>query len=167
MYVGQFSISPDSRAGLEDIPERSVASLNTHDTPTFAGFWNGADIRDSAELGLLSESQAGDQQQYRALQRESLIRFLQSHGWLSDGNADPARVLKAWLSHIGASNVEMLLVNVEDLWLEPLPQNVPGTWEERSNWQRKAGCSLAEVRQLADVAEILKEIDRVRKEKAG
>jgi len=26
----------------------------------------------------------------------------------------------------------------DDLWLEALPRNVPGTWQERPNWQRKA-----------------------------
>jgi len=41
-----------------------------------------------------------------------------------------------------AQQVEQLaarvLVNLEDLWLEPGPQHVPGTGPERSNWRRRA-----------------------------
>ena len=55
-----------------------------------------------------------------------------------------------------------MLLNLEDLWLEPLPQNVPGTWEERPNWKRKARFSLAEIRKMNSVAVILKAIDEIR-----
>ena len=56
-----------------------------------------------------------------------------------------------------------MLLNLEDLWLEPLPQNVPGTWEERPNWKRKARFSLDEIRKMNSVTEILKAIDEIRK----
>ena len=32
----------------------------------------------------------------------------------------------------------MMLVNLEDLWLETQPQNIPGTSEECPNWRNKA-----------------------------
>lgn len=31
---------------------------------------------------------------------------------------------------------EVMLVTLEDLWLERAPQNVPGTYHERPNWLR-------------------------------
>jgi 4-alpha-glucanotransferase len=54
------------------------------------------------------------------------------------------------------------LINLEDLWLEAAPQNVPGTWMERPNWQRKARYSLAEIRDLATFTELLKTISDIR-----
>jgi 4-alpha-glucanotransferase len=165
MYVGQFSIGPDSPSGVENISESNVASLNTHDTPTFAGFWNGTDIRDSVDLGLISESEAGEAQHHRARQREALIVHLKSQGWLSEETPDMAAVLKAWLFRIADSDASVLLMNLEDLWLEPLPQNVPGTWDERPNWRRKSRFSLAEIRLLDSITETLKRINQIRKRK--
>ena len=37
-YVAQFSLTPDARQALLPPSSNMVASLNTHDTPTFAGF---------------------------------------------------------------------------------------------------------------------------------
>ena len=161
MYVGQFNVVPGSTGALENIGARDVTSLNTHDTPTFAGFWSGADIRDKLDLGLIPESQVDEAQHHRALQRETLIAYLKSREWL--GEATPEAVLNGWLSHIAHSDAWLLLVNLEDLWLEPLPQNVPGTWEERPNWRRKARFSLPDICQLASVTETLKTISRIRK----
>jgi 4-alpha-glucanotransferase len=36
-----------------------VASLNTHDMPTFAGFWRGSEIDDQLDLGLIDEDGHG------------------------------------------------------------------------------------------------------------
>ena len=50
LHVGQWFFPP--RIGDPPIasPPESVASLNTHDTPTFAGWWRGADIDDRRDL---------------------------------------------------------------------------------------------------------------------
>ena len=56
------------------------------------------------------------------------------------------RVLGGWLTFLAGQDEDFLLINLEDLWLEPAPQNVPGTWQERPNWQRKTRLSFEEVR---------------------
>jgi 4-alpha-glucanotransferase len=38
-----------------------------------------------------------------------------------------------------------VLINLEDLWLEKRPQNVPGTSTERPNWRRKAKLTLEQL----------------------
>ena len=48
----------------------------------------------------------------------------------------------AWLK---AGESEIVLVNLEDLWLEKRPQNVPGTSSERPNWRRKAKFTLEQI----------------------
>ncbi len=55
-----------------------------------------------------------------------------------------------------------LLINLEDLWLEPAPQNVPGTWNERPNWQRKARLPLEALHESDAVAKLLKHIGDIR-----
>jgi 4-alpha-glucanotransferase len=160
MYVGQFNVIPGATEGLERIGAENVASLNTHDTPTLAGFWSGSDIQDSVELGLIKQSQLDETREHRARQCETLIAYLKSLGWLHE--TAPAAVLKAWLSHIAATDAWLLLVNLEDLWLEPQRQNVPGTWQERPNWRHKARFSLEQIRRLDAVIETLKSIDEIR-----
>ena len=41
------------------------------------------------------------------------------------------------------------LVNVEDLWEEILPQNVPATNKERPNWRRRIRPSIEQIRKMA------------------
>jgi 4-alpha-glucanotransferase len=163
MHVGQFGVTGDPHHALDPVPDDAVASLNTHDTPTFAGFWTDADIGDRRKLGLLTDEGIAKEHEVRAQQRAALITYLKTSGRLDTESADAEAVLRAWLSHLAASNVEFLLINLEDLWLEPLPQNVPGTWDERPNWKRKARYSLEQIRELPAVRETLKAIDEIRR----
>jgi len=162
MHVGQFAVNTDPANALEAPPSNSVASLNTHDTATFMSFWTGADIEDRAALALHSPEQARQEQGYRAAQRDALVGYLRSIGRLGD-DASPAAVLAAWLTYLASGAEEILLVNLEDLWLELEPQNVPGTWQERPNWQRKARFSLAEIRAMPKLVEFLRNIGDIRR----
>ena len=161
MHVGLFGVNADAGRALDMIPANTVASLNTHDTATFMGFWKGADIQDRVALGLLEESQAQNEQAYRSSQKEALIAFLRAQGWLGDDVSELA-VLRAWLAFLARQDAEFMLVNLEDLWLEPAPQNVPGTWRERPNWQRKTRLPLEEIRADGALVEILKTIHDIR-----
>ena len=157
MHVGQFGINANAQAALDTVPAHTVASLNTHDTPTFMGFWSGADIEDRVALGLLEDSQARDEREYRAAQKNALIGFLRSRGWLNE-EASADAVLRAWLAFLARQDAEFMLVNLEDLWLEPAPQNMPGTGYERPNWRRKARFSMEEIRAMGALVETLKTI---------
>jgi 4-alpha-glucanotransferase len=158
MHVGQFGVQTNPAQALDRVPQNTVASLNTHDTATFMGFWSGDDIDERVELGLLDDAQARQEHLDRAAQRDALVGFLRAQALLSEAESDPAAVLKGWLSFMASQDEDFLLVNLEDLWLEPAPQNVPGTWEERPNWKRKARFSLEEIRSQTALAELLKTI---------
>ena len=71
-------------------------------------------------------------------------------------------MLRGWLTFLAGQDAEFILINLEDLWLEPAPQNVPGTWQERPNWRRKTRRSLEEVRGQAAVHDLLKTISDIR-----
>jgi 4-alpha-glucanotransferase len=163
MYVSQFGVRPDPQDAVEKPPRRTVASLNTHDTATFAGFINGLDIDDRVVLGLLTEPDSVAEHGYRAAQRNALATYLLAAEQGKGAEAAPEALLQAWLLGLARSDAEYLLVNLEDLWLEPLPQNVPGTWDERPNWTRKARYSLEETQRMPDLLNILKTIDDNRK----
>jgi len=53
MYVVQYELKPEAEAPAGQPPAESVASVNTHDMPTFAGFWSGKEIDDRVEQELL------------------------------------------------------------------------------------------------------------------
>jgi len=57
---------------------------------------------------------------------------------------DPFAVFIQLVDFLQKSDAAAVLVNVEDLWKALDPQNVPGTWKERPNWQRKARFELAD-----------------------
>lgn len=162
MHVGIFGLNANAERALEEVPAHTVASLNTHDTATFMGFWSGGDIHDRVALGLIEETQAHHELQYRAAQRDALTAFLQARGLLRDNSTEPSAVLAGWLSFLAQNDEEFLLINLEDLWLETAPQNVPGTWQERPNWRHRARYSLEAIREMKSFAELLTTIGDIR-----
>jgi 4-alpha-glucanotransferase len=189
MYVVQFAQRPNPRAALAKPPPRSVASLNTHDMPTFAAHWRGMDIDDRAKLGLLTKAEVKEEHAHRAALHGALAKFLE--GWLkkikncnSRGNEaltipntgdtvrdlslvtsaaakkgkNPSEILRACLSWLRVSPAQLVLVNLEDLWEEKEPQNVPGTSTERPNWRRKARLSIEEILRNAEFRNVLRSL---------
>ena len=67
-----------------------------------------------------------------------------SAGRGGDGAAAPApeAVAAAALDSLAASPSPLVVVNLEDLWGERAPQNVPGPQHDRPNWRRRAALSL-------------------------
>jgi 4-alpha-glucanotransferase len=161
MYVVQYELQPGSQ-GLREPPAKSVASLNTHDMPTFQAFWQGKDVEDLQDLGFFTPDQAREERERRAQIRQDMENAL-PEGERSRGAATQSAILRDRLDHLAASPARMVLVNLEDLWHETEPQNVPGTSTERPNWQRKARFSFEEFSTRADVVEPLKRVDELRK----
>jgi len=163
MYVLQYETAPNKRPVMRPVPRRCVASMNTHDTPQFAAWWTGLDIDDRMELGLLDEEEARLERNRRALLRDRMMALLQERGRLERPTRDPQCVLEACLAHLGASRAPIVLVNLEDLWLETEPQNRPGTYREYPNWQRRARYSFEQFTQLPGVLRTLATLDRCRR----
>ncbi len=161
MYVAQFELTGDPTSGLGAVPHHAVASLNTHDMPPFAAFWQGLDIEERRELGWLDDEQAGIERDRRREQRDALVAWLRAEGLLGRGD-DAAAVLPALLAVLGRSEAEIVLASVEDLWGETRPQNVPGTWRERPNWRRRAAHALDEWSGIEAVGVALERLGRAR-----
>lgn len=158
MYVVQYELQPGSQ-GLRTPPAKSVASLNTHDMPTFQSFWQGKDVDDLEALGFFTSEQAREEKERRkALRAELEAELPAEERRRSDG-----AVLRKLLEYLAASPARMVLVNLEDLWQETEPQNVPGTHTERPNWQRKARYSFEEFSRRPEVVDLLKKVDELRR----
>ncbi|GIX47334.1 MAG: 4-alpha-glucanotransferase [Candidatus Tectimicrobiota bacterium] len=162
MYVVQYQLRPQARYALRPVPQHAVASLNTHDMPPFAAFWQGLDLKERLALGLLRPSQLSQERRQRRQLRQALQAFLRQRGWLDTEDEAPLATLQACLAFLGASAAQVVLVTLEDLWLETAPQNVPGTFRERPNWQRKARYSLEALQQLPQVQTTLATLNRLR-----
>jgi 4-alpha-glucanotransferase len=180
MYVLQYQAQPRQDA-LSPIFPGAVASINTHDMPTFAGFWQGIDIDDRADLGILDAETAAAERKRRQELTAAVEMFLEERGFLEKPKGikeskkpkdakeprkprDPAAVLRACLKFLATGPGRVALANVEDFWLEAQPQNVPGTWRERPNWMRRAKHSLEEFVTMPAVLAALREIDQIVKQ---
>ncbi len=144
LHVVQFGLHP-AMDSLPEAPVGAVGSLNTHDLPTFSGFWQGLDIDDRLDLGLLDAEEAKLLHQLRAQTRLKTVTLLEEAEKIPtqprpDLLKDSVRA-EVWCAlqvHLGQGRAGMAVVNLEDAWGEDHPQNVPGTWRERPNWQQKA-----------------------------
>lgn len=162
MYVLEYEMRADPRRALRPVPRDALASLNTHDMPTFAAFWEGLDIQERLESGLLDASGAQREQDRRKDLREALVAFLREQGLLEAEADDIATVLRACIAYLGASPARAVLINLEDLWLESKGQNVPGGDARHPNWRRKARYDVESASELAAVLEPLKTLNHLR-----
>ena len=167
MHVVQFDVAPGKRPMVADPAPGSVASLNTHDMPTFTAFWTGQDLRQRTEWGLLEEEDAAPEAALRARIRQQAGRELGLRGAADPaGTEDAGEAMRTWLARMAASDAALLLVNLEDLWGELQPQNVPGTTTDVPNWRRRARLALEELDAEPGVSRTVETIDRLRRTSA-
>jgi 4-alpha-glucanotransferase len=161
MYVVQYEANPERDPPLNPVPRAAVASLNTHDMPPFAAFWRGLDIADQRDLGLLDKAQEQVAVVARAELRARLASALRTEPGADDDATRAA--LDALLRHLAASPARFMLINLEDLWLETRPQNVPGTSTERPNWRRRSRFDIEALIGEPSLTSPLVEVDRLRR----
>jgi 4-alpha-glucanotransferase len=156
MYLAMFQASD----GPDVAPPTAadMALIGSHDTPTFAGWLKGNDIADRVRYGLLAESGAPAVAEERS----------RAIGWLADqlGSTveDPRAFLSALLEWLGRSDSPLVVPWFEDLWLEEVAVNLPGTPSStRPNWQRPMRRLLDEIFTDPEVAGLLRRLDRARK----
>lgn len=129
MYLAMFQASGGLPIAAPS--QADVAMIGTHDTPTFAGWLAGNDIADRIRYGLLREADAPPAVEERG----------RAIGWLATQLGIPAErsreLLAVLLEWLGRSPSPLVVPWLEDLWLEPVAVNLPGTPSTtRPNWQR-------------------------------
>jgi 4-alpha-glucanotransferase len=136
LHVGQWFFPSSPGEQPEPSPAEAIASLNTHDMATFAGWWRGADIDDRRDLGLIDDAHELEERRQRDAQRTALLAFAQP-GVGGDDLTEVERAMVAATADLAAGPAEVVLVALDDLVLDPAPHNVPGTTTQRPNWQRR------------------------------
>src|SRR4029079_18862044 len=145
LFVLQYEHQPDPRAALRKAPALSIASINTHDMPPFKAHWDGLDLVGRASLGLIPRRKLRQERAQRRTVKAALVSFLRREGFLKSNRPDAAKALDACIRRLAAGPADIVLVNLEDLWRETLPQNVPGTYRQRPNWRRKGRLNLKQI----------------------
>ena len=132
-------------------PAEALVTASTHDLPTLAGWWEGADIELRDTQGLLpSAADRVAQTAERAQDRERLLRALEQARVLPAELAsqrgselasnrpalDPA-LARSVQAYLAATPSRLLLVQLEDVLGVREQANLPGTTDSHPNWQRK------------------------------
>jgi 4-alpha-glucanotransferase len=168
LFVVEYELPANPVRVLGAIAPDTVASINTHDMPMFAAFWEGRDIATRLRLGLLPPAQAKRERVARTAMRREMVRWLRRQralpaaGEAALGTVHVADVLRACLAVLGNSRAQVVLATLEDLWLEGEPQNIPGTGPERLNWSRTLRYTVEELRARPDVGLTLRATMRPR-----
>lgn len=120
-------------------PARAAACVSTHDLPTLAGFWIGADLEERAALGMLLDLPAALAE--RAGDRIALCELLAREGLLPEGSAHDGplddELAAAIHALVARTPSALMLVQAEDLAGAVVAVNLPGTDRERPNWRRR------------------------------
>ncbi len=131
MYVLEFNTNANPHEPIRPVFKNAVASMNTHDMATFAGFWEARDTDNQRELGLISDEQASHIRADRADHRRALIEYFRQHGKLGehaqsldDRSALPL-VFKAATEALATSPARLVLINLEDLGRRPRRKTSP------------------------------------------
>jgi 4-alpha-glucanotransferase len=137
MFVVQFEATDDAERPMGEVPNEAVASLNTHDMPPFHAYWH----------------MPGREQTIKALTPMFGAKDL----------SDVAKARTALLRFLADSPAELVLINLEDLWLETEPQNIPGTTTEHPNWRRRLRLTLDEIESDENVRKLIAMVDQARR----
>ncbi len=144
-------------------PELSVATLGTHDLPTFQAFWSGYDIEEHHRQGRIDSECMDEEQVARARWRHSALERLNlPAGRGAEPAATAPGALRGFLEYLGRSPAKVVLVDLEDLWLEPDQQNRPGTGAEERNFTRRASLTIEDIEADPRVLDVLGAVEAAR-----
>jgi glycogen operon protein len=123
----------------QNYPTLAAACVATHDLPPLVGWWAGADIAERASLGQVDDEAQGYAN--RAQEKSELLGALEEADCcVKEIDLDAplsVEVAAAIHSFVAKSNAALALVQADDLAMETIPTNLPGTDRERPNWRRK------------------------------
>lgn len=163
IHVGQEALgafgSPDRRRAGRG----TMASLSTHDSMPFAAYWWGKDVERTHADGFIDDSVRDWLLGERQGMRERVIDGLRHDGRLGD-DTSLTSVVAGVCEDLAAQEAEVVVVSLEDLWLEERPQNSPGTFQERPNWRRVAARRLDDLDADPSIDAALGRVERARAE---
>lgn len=149
--------------------KNALATVTTHDLPTLRSWWEGLDIELRESLNLYPGQKVVDEvRAARARELPAMLQALVDQGlwhWhagepLPDYSPALARAIHAYL---GLSSANFAMVQIEDLIGVTTPTNVPGTYMEHPNWQRKVTLDTRAIFDRHDVRDLLDALNKARR----
>jgi 4-alpha-glucanotransferase len=160
--LGCFILQLKHPQTIEQITPNTLAALNTHDMPTFKAYLNGLDITLRHKMGLISDQQAAKEREQRKQQIKELKQYLKDRGLLKEEHS-LEDLLAASLKMLASSSAKLLLISLEDLWLEEAVHNIPGTGAEAGNWRHRSELSLERIVKDTRVRALLEMVAEARR----
>ena len=142
----------------------ALATANTHDMPTLAGFWRGRDIEVKREVGMIeSDADVKEQKRDRVKERRAILERLASEGVLAGAKEPPsgAELRGAIHEFLARTPAALVGLSLDDLVGEAEPVNVPGVGpSEFSAWTRKLSTPIEELDRDPAVRDAIPDGDR-------
>ncbi|MFO1159474.1 MAG: 4-alpha-glucanotransferase [Reyranellaceae bacterium] len=118
----------------------AVAMTTTHDLPTVAGWWNGADLALRCGLGTLGDSEAGARNAdraalWQAFAEADLVDPAPPASSAEPPSAEP--VVDAAIGFVAKARDALAVVPIEDMLGLADQPNLPGTIDQHPNWRRR------------------------------
>lgn len=129
-----------------DYPEKALAAITTHDLPTLAGVWTGADVELQRRGGLDADEAAADTLRKKLVQISGV-----------DPRADVETAALRTFEQLASAPSVIVMISMEAACLAPERPNMPGAEETYPNWSLALPLSLEEIetasfpRRLAEI----------------
>ena len=117
-------------------PAEALATFNTHDLPSFAGWMQQHDLAVKRSLGI----DPGETDESRAWAKTKLREILGERS--ADYASDELAAVASFLAQTPCKLVSMAL---DDIMGDPEQLNIPGTTDEHPNWRRKLAIPLEQL----------------------
>lgn len=138
----------DGRPGR--YPRRAMSAVTTHDLPTVAGMWSGADLAAQRAAGR-EPNQAEEERVRQRLQRVAGLR----------DQATPEQAVSRVYAALGRSPSLLLCAGLDDVAAVPERPNMPGTTENQwPNWSQALPAPLEELETLPLAVDIARSLRR-------
>lgn len=154
-----------------DYKQQAMATLSTHDMPTIKGYWHCDDLHLGKELGLyLDQDALNGLMSGRLGSKQKILNTLHEHNSLPENyNRDALytgmdQTLNfSMQKHLAKGSSALLSLQLEDFLEMDAPVNVPGTFDEYRNWQRKLSCDLDGIFNNESIKTLLADLTKARR----
>ncbi len=142
--VMYFEVEKDNMLAPVDYTQKAVATINTHDVAPLVSWWNSSDIKLRRDLGIIASEEIYE---FLCMERNMHKQFI-LNGLFDESLVDePLHVADIpemtrdlnELIHVflAGSKSQIVMSQLEDWQDMASPVNIPGTFNEYPNWQRK------------------------------
>jgi 4-alpha-glucanotransferase len=138
----------------DEYPQQSLVSSTTHDLPTLAGFWVGADITARRAAGIIDDAVERAQFEQRRTEKQKMLDVLFQLELVrkdlprsaEDYPELTGELHNAIIGFLAMTPSQLLAINQEDLTKEANQQNLPGSTWQYPNWGRKMRFTIEQLR---------------------